>query len=231
MHLKRYSMPRYWGLGVKKEKFVAFPRGSHPKSMSIPLQVVLRDMLGLASSAREAKTILNQGKVLVDKKARKDRNFSVGLMDIVEMPEMKKSYRVEAGKRGLVLKETRVSDRKLCKIINKTVVKGGQEQLNLHDGKNILAGKKTRYKPGDSILISLPAQKILSHFPLKKGSKAVIVEGKNTGVSGTITAVSERKYMMEKATATLDAGGRKVETLKKYVFVTGLKEAGKGGRK
>jgi len=223
MHLKRYKMPGFWGMGVKKEKFVVFPRGSHPKDFCIPLQAVLRNILGLASTRKEARSILSEGKVLVDKKARKDGKFSVGLMDIIEIPDAKKSYRIEVGKGGLLLKDSRATDKKLCRIKGKTVVKGGKEQLNLHDGRCILAGKG--YRVGDTIEISLPDQKILSHYPLKKGSQALVIAGKNTGVSGVITSLPERKYMLEKVTVSLDAGGKKIETLREYVFVIGEKAA------
>lgn len=224
MHLKRYQMPAFWGLSVKKEKFVISPRGSHPKQFSIPLQVVLRDILGLAQTRREVRSILRDGKILIDKKPRTEGKFSLGLMDILEIPAIHKSYRVEVGRKGLLLQETTSSDQKICRIKGKAIVRGGKEQLNLHDGRNIFVGKKSPYKVGDSLLISLPGQEILSHLPLKKGSDVLIIKGKNIGVRGRITSLSERKYMMEKATATLDVEGRMIETLRNYVFVIAGRE-------
>ncbi|MBL7160384.1 MAG: 30S ribosomal protein S4e [Candidatus Aenigmarchaeota archaeon] len=228
-HLKRYKMPGFWGLGVKGGTFVVRPRGPHSKGFCIPLQVAVRDLLGYATSAKEAKSIISQGKILVDKKPRKDSAFAIGFMDTVEIPGSGKSWVVDVGSKGLFLKESPKQESKLCKIIGKTSVKGGKNQLNLHDGRNIIAAGE-KYKTGDTLKISLPKLEVLDHFPLKKGSDAIIVSGKNMGVRGTITAITERKYMLEKAAVTLDADGKKAETLRKYVFVIGGKGAAKPGK-
>lgn len=212
-------MPKYWGLGTKKETFVVTPRGPHSKANCIPLQVVLRDLLGYAKTSKEAQSILSQGKILVDGKPGKDRKFGIGLMDVLEIPDIKKIFRVEVRKSGLVLNETNVSNKKLCKIIGKTSIKGGKTQLNFHDGRNVLVDK-VPYKVGDTLEISLKDSKILSHMPLEKGSEALIIAGKNRGVRGSVTEVIDRKHMMETASVALEADGKK-ETLKDYVFVIG----------
>lgn len=223
MHLKRSEMPPYWGLGVKERTFAVSPRGPHTKSRSIPLRVVIRDLLKAAGTGREAKQALAQGKVLVDKKVRKDHAFGVGLMDLVEIPDLKACYRVDVAPAGLLLKEVPQEGNKVCKVIGKTVVRGGKEQLHLHDGRNLLGGKGVA--PGDSLLISLPDQKVLAHYPFRSGAEALIVGGKNRGARGTILSVAGRRYMNEQATATLRVEGREVQTLRGYIFVVG--EGGK----
>lgn len=223
-HLKRYHMPGFWALSVKKETFVVHPRGAHPQAWCIPLRVVLRDILGIAHTNAEVKKLLQEGKILIDKKARKDGSLGVGLMDILDIPEIKKTYRAEAGKRGLVITEHPETSEKTCKIINKTTVRGGKDQIHLHDGRNVFVEKKSPYKPGDSVTISLPDQKITSHLPLKKGSHVMILEGKNKGARGTVTTVLERKYMLETPTVTIESDGKRIETLKHYLFVIGDKE-------
>ena len=217
-------MPQYWGLSAKEKDFVIVPKGSHPRMESIPIQVVVRDILKFANTRKEAKKILSQGKILVDRKERKDGRFAVGLMDVIEIPDMGKAFRVEASRKGLVLKETEKPEEKTCRIIGKTILRGGVEQINLHDGRNIRVGKKSPYRRLDSLVISLPDQKIINHIPLKVGSRAVIIGGKNRGLSGTIASVSERKFMLEKATITLETGGKKSETLKEYIFPIGVTE-------
>src|SRR4030042_4137144 len=100
-HLKRYSMPEFWPLARKAKSYVTTPMpGPHPKYNSIPLRVVLRDSLKSVETADEAKRVLNAGKVLVDKKIRKHPNFPVGLMDVIEIPDLHARYRVVMGKRG-----------------------------------------------------------------------------------------------------------------------------------
>jgi len=224
-HLKRLVMPREWPLSKKAEKFVVSPiPGPHPKMRCIPLQVIIRDILGYAESAREARKILNEGKVLVDGKVRKEAKFPVGLMDVIEIPEIKEYYRVVLGKSGLFLQKIPKSETslKLCRIQGKKTLKKGIQQLNLHDGRNINVDKDV-YRVGDSILIHLPDQKILKHFKLQPGSPAVVISGRNTGVSGKIKDIRERKSMLEKSTVKIDAKDKVIETLKEYVMVGEIK--------
>ena len=218
VHVKRYVMPRFWGLERKAETFAITPRGSHPRNMCIPLRAVIRDILSLAGSAKEATRILHEGQILVDKKVRKDPKHGIGLMDILEIPALKKTYRVEVNSHGLVLAETTSAAKKLCRIIGKTIVRGGKIQLNLHDGRNLLA-EKAPYAVGDTVQISLPDQKIEAHFALKKGAEVLVISGRNRGVRAKVTAIAPREFMMSRTAVSLESKDKKLETLKDYVFV------------
>lgn len=222
-HMKRYSMPEFWPLPRKTETFVTAPMsGPHPKYSCIPLKVIVRDMLKLAENSGEAKKILNEGKVLVDKKIRKEPRFPVGLMDVFEIPELHLMYRVNVDKRGLRMEKLDKEETtfKLCRITGKTTLKGGAHQLNLHDGRNIVS--KGSYGVGDSLMIEIPSQNILKHFSLKKGEHAFIIAGRNTGVRGKIKDIKERKSMLEKSTVTIESEKGDIETLKDYVMVGSL---------
>jgi small subunit ribosomal protein S4e len=167
-HLKRYAAPLTYPIARKIKKFATTIKGGgHKHEEAIPLRVVLRDMLGYAKTIKESKKIVSSGKVLVDQVVRKDDRFGVGLMGVVSIPDAKKHFRiVPKGKRFVLVeipeKEAKI---KLCRIENKTVVKGGNIQLNLHDGRNILIKVKNPekpeedvYKTKDSLIISLPDQ-------------------------------------------------------------------------
>ncbi len=226
MHMKRYTMPSFWPLGKKGNKFVVTPQpGPHPKGNSIPLRVALRDVLSYAETADEAKKAIKKGEVMIDKKVVKDDKYPLGLMDVLEFPTAKKQFRVVALANGLGLEEIPAKDssRKLCSIKRKTVVNGGKTQISLHDGRNIIVGKDSKYVPGDSLVIELPGQKILSHFQMKAGTFATIVAGKNSGASGKIKAVHERKTMMEKSGIVIQTAKGEIETLKEYVLVGEMK--------
>jgi small subunit ribosomal protein S4e len=226
MHLKRYSMPGFWPLSTKAESYVTTPMpGPHGKYASIPLKVVLRDVLKLAQTSKEAVSILNSGKVMVDKKVRKETRFPIGLMDVFEIPELHARYRVGINKAGLGLEKIGEDETgfKLCKIVGKTTMKGGRNQISLHDGRNMLT--KEPYSIGDSIMIELPGQKVLRHFGLRKGEPAFIIAGRNTGVKGKIKDIKERKSMLEKSTITIETSdGKDIQTLKDYVMVGSLHE-------
>ena len=221
MHLKRYRIPRFWPLSKKEKKFVVTPMpGPHPKFKCMPLQIILRDVLHYAENSREARKILKSGKILVDKKTRKHAGFPVGLMDVVEIPDAKEYYRVSVNRSGLFLEKIskKESEVKLCRIQGKKTLKNGVQQLNLHDGRNILVEKDT-YKTGDSLLIRLPDQKILKHFPLKVSAQALIVAGRNKGVKGTVKKIRERRSMLEKSTVKIMTKDKEIETPKDYVMV------------
>lgn len=220
-HLKRLKIPLTWPMSRKAEKFAVTPSpGPHPKMHCMPLRVILRDLLGYADNAREASQILNQGKVLVDKKPRKDSRFPVGLMDVVELPDARKQFRMVATKSGLQLQDIPEAEAsyKTCKIIGKTTLKKGVTQLNLHDGRNIIL-KKDAYKVGDSITISLPEQKVLKHLRLEKGAPCFVTAGRNIGIHGKVKDIEKKQHMLEKSTVTLDTAHGDIKTLREYIFI------------
>ena len=94
-HMKRYMIPKFWPVPKKERKWVIRPgSGPHPLNFCIPLQILVKNILGYAGSSKEAKKIIKAGKILVDKKARLDPKFPVGLMDIIEIPETNEFFRV-----------------------------------------------------------------------------------------------------------------------------------------
>jgi len=219
--MKRLTMPRHWPLSKKAEKFVVRPcPGPHGKMECIPLQIILRDVLGYAESAVEARKILNQGKILVDKKTRKEAKFPVGLMDVIEIPDAHEYYRVDMSKNGLYLDKIQKheTEAKLCRINKKTVVKGGIFQLGLHDGRCILTKSKS-YNVGDSVLIGLPKQNIIKHFKLHSGEEALIIAGKNMGTRGKVKDVNKRESILGRGTVKIESHKKEIGTLKDYVMV------------
>jgi small subunit ribosomal protein S4e len=225
MHLKRYSIPKYWKMAKKEHTFVTAPRpGPHKKAECIPLVIVLRDVLKICETRKEAEGAIYKGEVLVDKKPRKDPNYPLGFMDVVELPKMHKHYRVVVDKHGLLLEEIKAeeAERKLCRIQGKKKVRGGAIQLSLHDGRNILT-EKHDYRPNDSILIELPGQKILHHFKFEKNAPAIIISGKNMGIHGKLKEIFARKTMLEDSRVIIEAGDRDIETIKEYVLVGEIK--------
>ncbi len=222
-YLKRTKAPKFWPIKRKGAVFTAKPSpGPHPIHTSIPLIILVRDVLKFADVAREANAIIKQGKILVDKKPRKDRNFPVGLMDAVEIPEAKKFMRALISTKGLRFEDINESEagKKICRIENKTTVKHGLLQLNLHDGRNILTENK-EYSTGDSLLLQIPEQNIIEHYKMAEGCPAIIIGGKNIGLQGKISKLEKRETLLEKNKIILEVNGHKTETLKKYILVTG----------
>lgn len=168
-------------------------QGPHPKDRSMPLLLIVRDTLKLADNSREAKRILNEGNVVVNGKVRKDHKFPVGIFDILAVPRIKANYMVlldKKGKLSLAEIDEAAAEKKLCRVNGKRMVKEGAIQLNLHDGRNILPGKRdTEINTHDSLLISIPENEILQHFAYKEGSKVVVIGGKHSAQTGEIEEI------------------------------------------
>lgn len=223
--LKRLLAPKFWRVPKKVAKWTVAPRaGPHKKFESIPLQIIVRDILKLAETGKEAKSIIKKGEVFVDGKVRKDHAYAAGLMDVVAVPKIKKYFRVVPTEKGLELVEIEESetDKKICRIKNKASVKKGKLQLNLHDGKNLLVDKDV-YRTGDSLLLKLPEQKILEHIKLENGNIGLIVKGKN---SGRLVRIKELviSRSREPNKVICDLENKEIEVLKDYVFVVGKEE-------
>jgi small subunit ribosomal protein S4e len=157
----------------------------------VPLGLILRDMLHVCDTAREARHILNTRKVLVDGRVVTDPAFPVGLMDVLSLGEAKAHYRMMVSGRGrmtLVGVEGADATWKLCRIEDKTTVRGGKTQLNLHDGRNLLLAKD-QYKPGTTLKIQVPSQKILGHYDLAPGAVSFISGGQHVGEIARVDAV------------------------------------------
>ncbi len=183
-HLKRLPAPRGWGLSRKTDFWVAKPSpGPHATEASVPLGLILRDMLKICDTAREARHILNDRHVLVDGRAVTEPKFPVGLMDVLSLEDSKAHYRMLVDPRGrmtLVPIEAAEAKWKFCRIQDKTTVRGGKTQVNLHDGRNVLLAKE-QYKTGTTLKLGLPEQKVLGHFEMAPGAAALITGGKHVG--------------------------------------------------
>jgi len=232
-HLKRKPAPKSWP--IHRKEFVWAPRpmpGPHPISNCIPLTLIVRDILGFAKTRKEAKIIISQGKLKVDGKIQREERFPAGLMDVITIPETKETYRILPSKKGLMLHpiEAGKADFKLYRIENKTIVKGGHVQLNLHDGTNLLfRAKESQNLEGDSyetlgtLKISISNREVLEYIKLVKGAYALITDGKNAGRHGKIVAIEEKPEQKRRDLLVTieDKKGGQFQTILDYIFVVG----------
>jgi len=235
-HLKRKPAPKHWPIPRKKFVWAVKPKpGPHPISKCLPLVLIMRDILGFAKTRAEAKKIISQGKVLVDGKVRKEELYPAGLMDVVAIPEVDKVFRILPFRKGLTLHpiEKEESKFKLCRIENKTAVKNGHIQLNLHDGSNILVKvadpknpEEDTYKTLNTLKVSLPEREIIEQFELKVGAPAIITGGKNMGRYGKIVEIEERpgKKRRNLLVTLEDPKGERFQTILDFTFVVGDSE-------
>ncbi len=229
-HQKRIAAPRSWKIERKTSYWAVNPKpGPHPKDRSMPLLLVVRDMLKLADNSREAKQILNEGNVIVNGKVRKDHKFPVGVFDILSIPLIKAHYLVLLDKQdrlSLVGIAEDAASTKLCRVNGKSMLKEGAIQLNLHDGRNILPGESgTEIKTHDSLMISIPGNEVVQHFPYKKGSKVVIIGGKHSAQTGEIEEIKKLRSSQPNVVRIKPLEGEgSFESREDSVFVVGEKK-------
>lgn len=222
-HMKRLAMPRSWKIVRKSSTWVPKPlAGKHAAKASMPLGLILRDYLQLATTMPEAKMIIGNRDVLVDGRPAASHKTPVGLMDVISLPKLEKHWRVVLDSHGRVaVAEIPAAQAawKLCRIENKTVVSGGRLQLNLHDGRNVLVKEKS-YNTGDVVKLALPEQEIKGHYAFGQGMTALVTGGTHVGSFAKVDSVevirSPRPNLVN-----LKVGEQPFSTIKTYVFLVG----------
>ncbi|NLA99496.1 MAG: 30S ribosomal protein S4e [Methanomicrobiales archaeon] len=227
-YLKRLVAPGSWHIPKKVQKFVMKTAPGPHNADAMPVGVWLREHIGLAQNASEVRKILHQRDILVNGRACRDPQMGLGVFDIVSIPKTGKHYRIQLDLRGnLVAVEIPAESAKtrLCKIRNKTTIKGGKVQLNLAFGANILADNT--YKAKDSIVVTLGIDgeerlKIVDHFPFAEGNVAMIVGGKHSGRIGRVIEIIKTSGSVpNRVILADDSAGERFETIEDYVFMVG----------
>jgi len=230
--LKRKPAPRFWPIHRKEFEWIVKPSsGPHSLEKCLPLSLVLRDILGVAETRKEAKMIISQGKVYVDGKVRRKDDFPVGLMDVLSMSDMNKFFRIMPSHKGLFLNPVSREEAsfKLLRVEDKTTVKNGRVQIALHDGSNMLAkaadpkNPQGAYETFDILKLSLPEKQVIDHLKTKEGNLAVITGGKNIGKQGRIVEIekTEAKKRRNALVVIEDEKGNRYQTILDFVFSIG----------
>ncbi len=214
-HLKRIAAPATWMVDRKERKFIAMPKGSFKRAMGMSLVTVLKDVLKLVTTRKEGKRVLNSKEILVNGTRRKDEKFMIGLMDVLTIKDIGKSYRMLLDKRN-ILRLVPVTEGeasvKLGKVTGKRCVRKGRIQLSLHDGRSLLG--LAAHNTGDTVVLALPKGDVTQHFRLESGCQAYLIGGSNVGRTGVVDSISGDKV-------TIKIGDDVIEAAKRFVFVIG----------
>jgi small subunit ribosomal protein S4e len=192
-------MPKNWPLARKGN--VYFVNSSHAKNEGMPLLVALRDVLGIAQTAKEVRMMTLAKEVLVNQKVRQEVKFPVQVFDVLSLPKMKKNYRLEVvGKRlKFVEVDDKAASKNVAKVIGKILVAKDTVQMNLEDGTNLIT--KEKFSVGDTAVISLKDNKLEKVIPLKEGAKVLIVSGKHSGKHGKVARINmidnKKEYLIK----------------------------------
>jgi len=220
--LKRQMAPSFWGISRKNKRFAITVRpGSHSKARSIPTAILLRDILKIVTTLREAKSTIYGGKVTIDGVKRKSLHHSIGLMDVVELENISDVYRF-VPKDSKILKPLKINEtektKKLAKVVSKTSIKGGKTQLGFHDGRSMISDIDV--KVDDSCLLEIPKQKILEVIKLEQGCQVIVTLGINAGQIGTVKKIEEGTFSLPRR-VLLELGERKIEISTEMIMVVG----------
>lgn len=191
MHLKRSEMPRAWPVPRKGTAYLA--RASHSKDSGISILFILRDLLKLARTRKEARYVLRNGNITINNKVRKDENFPVQVFDTIGLDKLKKYYRLDIvnGKFNLVEISAKETERKIVKISGKKIINAKTIQMNLEDGQNFISHSK--FSLGDSVVVNTKENKVEKILELKEGAKLEIVAGKYAGEEGKLKQIRALK--------------------------------------
>lgn len=220
--VKRQMAPTFWNIRRKKGRFVLRVKpGAHSKRRAYPLGIILRDVLKIANTMHEAERIVNGGKIKVDGIIRRDVNFGVGLMDIVELASIGQAYRF-VPKDSRLLVPVSVNDdekfKKLLKITSKVAIKGSKVQYGFHDGRTVISDQKMRV--GDTCVVQLPESKINEHIEFERGSVVLVTSGENAGSVGKVEDIRDGVFSLPKR-ALVSFAERSVELPVEIIMTVG----------
>lgn len=222
-HLRRSMAPGWWPLEKGYSWAVKPNPGPHGASESLPLGLVLRDLLGYVTTLQEARRVLGAGYVKVDGKTRWDYKYPVGVMDVIELVPTGELFRIlpDPVKFLKVIQIQREeANVKIRRIENKTSVRGGKVQLNFNDGTNLVVNDAKDYGTLGSVLFSLSEGKILDYIPIKPGNYALIFRGSNAGRHGVLKSIIQTMRRRE-AIVSINNEGTEYRTVLDHVLMIG----------
>ncbi|MEZ0290460.1 MAG: 30S ribosomal protein S4e [Sulfolobales archaeon] len=232
-HLKSLAAPFFYPIHRKEYKWVVKPSpGPHSIYSSLPLLVVLRDVIGVVDTAREARRVISEGLVKVDGRVRRNYKYPVGFFDVITITTAKEHYRIIPYPTkfiNYIRIEEEESWIKPLRVENKTTVKGGHVQLNLFGGYNVLLKtsdprKKPEqdvYKTFDTIVVDLRDMSVKEHIPIQEGVLAVILGGRNIGRIGRIVKIVKGMRAYRTLVTLEDPNKHLFQTTLDYVYVIG----------
>lgn len=215
--LKSLATPKTWDIKRKKNVWTMKPKSPHKIDNCMPIATIFKDHLKYAKTTKDVKNIVYGKGVLVDNKKVKDIHFGVGVMDVLEIPELKEKYLMIINKKGKLAIIKSDLKFKIAKIIGKTRTKN-KTQLNLFGGSNIFVAKDD-FKVGDTILVDTKDNSIKEHIKFSEGMTCILLGGKHIGEFGKIKQIKNNKIVIE------GDNKEEFETVKDVVYIVGKEKS------
>jgi small subunit ribosomal protein S4e len=212
-HMKRIAAPRTWPIGRKLATFVRRPHpGAQRLEHGMSLQTWLIEVLGLASTAREARSAIRSGAVRVNGTVAKSQDLIVGLFDVISV-EGAGDYLITLTEQNrLVARPTAYTSENLSRIEGKHLVRGGRIQYRLFNGRTELSD--ATYSVGQTVVVK--DGKIDRVLPLEIGARVYFTRGASVGQRGSVKQVTDAMIIV-----TVD--GKDIESHRDvFVVITGF---------
>jgi len=191
MYQNRNNIGKFWPVPRKGTKYLAV--STHNKNNSIPLMVVMRDILKLVRTKKELKKIINEKQIKINGKEIRKTNYPLSFFDVLSIVNLKKDYGASLGENKKMSFEEidgKKADVNNIKIIGKKILGKDKIQLNLSNGRNILT--KENAMVGDSVVFNFKENKIDKIIKMEKGNQGFVIEGKHAGIKGKIEEIVVR---------------------------------------
>ena len=204
--------PTFWKIERKNKRFVTKTSpGPHNSKFSIPLTVLIRDILKLTKTYSETKIVIREGGIKIDGRIKKDPSNSI--------------YRLVPSKQFLtpIIISEKEKTSKLCKIMNKKTLDKDNFQYSLHDGRTIKLNSSTNIPVGSTLKIELPSQKVEKIIEMKPNNLVVLTGGQNKGLIGMIKDIKPSSYSRTKM-LDIDVNNNLIEVKANLVMVVGEKK-------
>jgi len=160
--------------------------------------------------------------VTIDGKVRTDRNYPLGFMDVLSVPETEESFRIlydTKGRFSCNKIDAKNSTFKLAKVVKRFTGPKGIPYIVTHDGRTI-AYPDPDVKINDSVKFDFVKNEILGHIPFVQGKKCMVTGGRNRGRIGDITHIEKHPGSFD-IIHMKDKRGSTFLTRKTNVFVIG----------
>lgn len=220
-HIIRVSAPKRWDVLRKKYAFITRPNPGRDSSLSISLNTIFKEMLAKTKTTKESKYLIKKVGVFVNGRRHYDEKFSVGFLDVVSFPALKEHYRLLVNQKNKLFLTSITEEEskiKLSKILNKTQLSKDKTQINCADGRNFILGKDSpvlkEAKTNDSIVYTVPDQKIKQIIKLEKGAIVFLYKGKHAGLLVNVDNFDRDNIVFKR-------GKDVFETKKAYSFAVG----------
>lgn len=219
-HLKRLAAPKSWGLNKMGGTFAPKPiAGPHRSSEAIPLCILLKK-INLASTKKEIKYICRSNFVKINNRVRTEKNFPVGLFDVLTIEKTNENYRLlySINKRFYLHKITsEEATTRLCRVLKKNVEENVPYTYT-EDGCSIRFVDPS-INVADTIRVDMN-NKVIGHIKFEEGKLAMVTRGNNLGCIGVIQRIEKHEIGFDMVHMK-DMNDRLFATRAKNCFVIG----------